>query len=311
MTKGSTVENAKPCVFSDYNFFSEFIRDLESAKSLVLIQSPFLAEKRVDFLTPYLKPCIVRGIRVCTFARIPTQRDLDTSTPDELKSRKEARNKLIALGAHFTLRRKGIEASSRSGLLGLNISRENAQGAIMNDTTVAKQIEGAKDSLGVITASALHNQLNKLTPDDWREAAALYSKGAAGAEGFYIDDDAAGKVTIHNDLTKAHKLADNSVWSATEDDIDTIGHYAFDGTMAVTAGTGVVAAVVGATSGMGLVDAVTLGIGAGAEILIPASLVAGAVGSVAVGVDQVRNYYRKSLAEQDVNTAPQLTFQSN
>ena len=80
----------------------------------------------------------------------------------------------------------------------------------MEVKSIVDTIEHSRDQFGVITGNALRNQLDGMSANDWREAANIYSKSAKNTDGFYITDDAGGHVTIHNDMTKAHELADNS-----------------------------------------------------------------------------------------------------
>src|SRR5271155_1573798 len=89
----------------------------------------------------------------------------------------------------------------------------------MKTQDIVKNIDAAKDKFGVVTHDAVHKLLNGFTTDDWRQASQIFSKSAAANnDGFYIDDTADGKVTIHNDMNYAHQIADNSVMKTTIDD---------------------------------------------------------------------------------------------
>jgi hypothetical protein len=175
----------------------------------------------------------------------------------------------------------------------------------MSDTDVTQKIEDAKDGVGVITTTALHNQLGELTPADWREAAAVFSKTSTDADGFYIEDDN-GKVTIHNDLREAKQLASNSVFTETLEDAKWIG-----GIVAATT-SGWFASVASTellpSEGLAMAPA-SYGAAfatAGSSAVI-AGEVLGAAGAVVVAGDLGRNYFRKSHAQEDIRTAPVLT----
>jgi hypothetical protein len=75
---------------------------------------------------------------------------------------------------------------------------------------IGSALDGAKDHSGVITADALHSQLNTLTGADWLAASKIYTKEKAGADGFYIEDNA-GQVTLHNDVRQLSSVANESV----------------------------------------------------------------------------------------------------
>jgi hypothetical protein len=187
----------------------------------------------------------------------------------------------------------------------------------MSNADLVRQIEEAKDSVGVITPASLHDQLNSLTANDWRQAAAIYSKSASGPDGFYIDDDASGKVTIHNDLTQAHKLADNSVLSATVDDAKVVGAVAVGATAVIAGSWGATLgldtwAAAGVGSGVGLLSSEVLTAGAVATgaALVTVGEVVGVISAAVLAGDMVRNYYRKSDAQEDIRNASGLSFQS-
>ena len=172
----------------------------------------------------------------------------------------------------------------------------------MTNSELTNKIESAKDSYGVITPGALHSQLTSLTPADWRAAAATYPKNNAnGADSFYITDDADGTVTIHNDLSALHEVADNSVVHTTLQDAKSIYED-------IAAGSGAFGVLMGVgrmlTSGASLPEAAA----AGGAYGIAAGIVLGAAGAVAVGGDLVRNSYRKSDAQEEIEEAQNVTL---
>jgi hypothetical protein len=92
-------------VFDEIEFYPEYGRDLRSAQALVLIQSPFLAPPRVEHLSPEIKSCVKRGVRICVFAQQP--QDWDNPNKElnaQVKKLETAMQMLRACGAHVTLR---------------------------------------------------------------------------------------------------------------------------------------------------------------------------------------------------------------
>lgn len=102
----------KPCpselVFDRYTFGNTFIRDLQHATSLVLIQSPYLDIQAMRPLLGPLKDCFERGVRVCVFIRQPKnwhRRDaMDPIESVDLKNVEHLVLMLESLGVHVTLR---------------------------------------------------------------------------------------------------------------------------------------------------------------------------------------------------------------
>jgi hypothetical protein len=172
----------------------------------------------------------------------------------------------------------------------------------MSSVELTNKIESAKDSYGVITPGALHAQLSSLTPADWREAAATYPKNAAAsADSFYIADDAQGTVTIHNDLSALHDVADNSVLHTTLQDAKSI----YEDIGIGSGGFGVLMGVGRfLTAGVSLPEAAAAGAASGVE----AGIALGVLGTVAVGGDLVRNSYRKSDAQEEIRQAQNVTL---
>ncbi len=170
----------------------------------------------------------------------------------------------------------------------------------MNNPEIVQTIEHSKDAVGMITANALHNQLGTLSPADWKEASVIYSQNSAPKDGFYINDDANGNVTIHNDLKKAHYYADNSVGQLTLNNGKQIlaGAATLEGIMTVSgAFTGaalgwVEGATVATVAGAGLA-------GLGTAALWTAPVVG--IGAAAVmAKDALVNYDRQATAQNEI-----------
>jgi hypothetical protein len=152
----------------------------------------------------------------------------------------------------------------------------------MNNADISQRIEKSRDSVGVVTADAIHNQLNSFTPADWKQAASIYSQhDAAPNNGFWIDDKN-GQVTIHNNLEQAQKYSQESVVQASADYLKnyaslTVGMTASE---ALLVG-GLMGAIV--ASDTGLAAGVAAGVTIGVAALPWAATVTGAImGSLAV-----------------------------
>jgi hypothetical protein len=193
----------------------------------------------------------------------------------------------------------------------------------MNNQELQHKIESAEDTFGVVTPNAIHDQLNSLTPADWRQAAQLYKPNASAPNGFHITDDASGKVTVHNDIRSAQADA-NSPLNATVNDAKSAGDWALGAVGiggAASAGWGIfnmtqtAAALSEYGAYMGWGGGVAAGdlLATGAVAAGEAALVAGAVigaGAAAVGAgDLARNALNQSQAKSDVATASSFSWQ--
>lgn len=85
-------------VFDEKTFYARFVTDLEDAKALVLIQSSYLSESRIDKLEHSIQSCVRRGVCVCTFVQEPR--------PDSNQYRAVSlgRERLRAMGVHVSSR---------------------------------------------------------------------------------------------------------------------------------------------------------------------------------------------------------------
>ena len=99
------IMNAK--TFKEEDFYLALAKDLAKARGLVLIQSPYLALRRITTLRTALVGCIKRRVRVCTFVRNPSQSTADSAKDAETTAEQEtmdAANVLLSLGVHVTFR---------------------------------------------------------------------------------------------------------------------------------------------------------------------------------------------------------------
>lgn len=94
-------------IYDENTFYDAFELDLENAKGLVLIQSPFLRISKINKLRYQLERTIRRGVRICVFAQEPLgwQDHKKVSNP-EMKPIEGAIELLQSLQIHTTLRKR-------------------------------------------------------------------------------------------------------------------------------------------------------------------------------------------------------------
>ncbi|MFZ8302566.1 hypothetical protein ACO1K9_13935, partial [Staphylococcus aureus] len=61
----------QPTVYTQREFYRQFYNDITNAKALVLIQSPYVSEKRIERFTPYFERCREKHVQVCAFIQQP------------------------------------------------------------------------------------------------------------------------------------------------------------------------------------------------------------------------------------------------
>jgi phosphatidylserine/phosphatidylglycerophosphate/cardiolipin synthase-like enzyme len=60
-------------LFDEKTFYSAFIKDLESCKKEVYIESPYITSKRADMLIPVFKRLLSQGVRIYVMTRDPKE----------------------------------------------------------------------------------------------------------------------------------------------------------------------------------------------------------------------------------------------
>lgn len=93
-------------IYSHKDFYSKLEFDLRNSRYLVLIQSPFLAVRRINSLRPLLEECVERGVKVCVFTQQIEHRYLSEKEFEQKCSELEhASQRLLSVGVHVnTLR---------------------------------------------------------------------------------------------------------------------------------------------------------------------------------------------------------------
>lgn len=177
----------------------------------------------------------------------------------------------------------------------------------MDNKELTNKIEGAKDDLGVVTQSAFQNQLASLSPQDWQQAANIYSKDAPNSNGFYIDDSSSGQITIHNDMTQAKAAAAGSVIGDTINDAKKLG-------LDLAAGGATAAGMVGLSGatlafgveGAALSTSAAFGASCAATIAVPMAAGLAVVGAGVLGVEAGQNIRRHAEALPDLQLSAEV-----
>lgn len=63
-------------LYSEQSFYPAFIADVNRARSLLIIESPFITRKRMGLLYPTLKKAARRGVRIVINTRDPQYHDI-------------------------------------------------------------------------------------------------------------------------------------------------------------------------------------------------------------------------------------------
>lgn len=61
---GDSMNIAGSKLYDQKDFYNSFVRDLERARTLVVIESPFMTQKRINMLLPALERLRLRGVTV-------------------------------------------------------------------------------------------------------------------------------------------------------------------------------------------------------------------------------------------------------
>ena len=71
----------KPCpilasrLFSEKSFYPTFVTDMREASTSIVIESPFISQRRLDRLCPVLDKALRRGVRIVVNTRSPAEHD--------------------------------------------------------------------------------------------------------------------------------------------------------------------------------------------------------------------------------------------
>lgn len=71
----TTVPLLKSQLYDEKSFFTAFARDLKSARHTIIIESPFITTRRLDWLYPMLESATKRGVRILINTRDPACHD--------------------------------------------------------------------------------------------------------------------------------------------------------------------------------------------------------------------------------------------
>lgn len=97
-------------IFDSEEFWPAFTSDLRQARARLILQSPFVASRRLKFLSKQLRSLANQGIPVCAFIQEPRSRnvsptDLDAEASYSLQEFNLAIEMLKSWGVHVNLRR--------------------------------------------------------------------------------------------------------------------------------------------------------------------------------------------------------------
>ncbi|HYM65502.1 MAG TPA: phospholipase D-like domain-containing protein [Candidatus Sulfotelmatobacter sp.] len=71
-------------LFDDKTFYAAFLKDLNTAKSEIIIESPFITKERTEGLIPVINRLLARNVKIYIFTRDPKEHDqfLETQSED-------------------------------------------------------------------------------------------------------------------------------------------------------------------------------------------------------------------------------------
>jgi phosphatidylserine/phosphatidylglycerophosphate/cardiolipin synthase-like enzyme len=62
-------------LFDEKTFYSAFLRDLEGCRSEVIIESPYITNKRAEMLIPIFDSLLLKGVKIYVMTRDPQEHD--------------------------------------------------------------------------------------------------------------------------------------------------------------------------------------------------------------------------------------------
>ena len=62
-------------LFDEKTFYSAFLRDLESCRNEVIIESPYITSKRAELLIPIFESLLLRGVKIYVMTRDPKEHE--------------------------------------------------------------------------------------------------------------------------------------------------------------------------------------------------------------------------------------------
>lgn len=68
-------ELTKPILYDEDTFYKKFVRDLSEAKEEVIIESPFITQKRLTVLKPTLEKLVQKGVQIFVITKSPEEHD--------------------------------------------------------------------------------------------------------------------------------------------------------------------------------------------------------------------------------------------
>lgn len=75
LRQGSQDELASSLLFNERTFYTQFKQDLERARKEIVIESPFMTNRRVNSLLHSLRKAVQRGVRITVNTREPEEHE--------------------------------------------------------------------------------------------------------------------------------------------------------------------------------------------------------------------------------------------
>lgn len=143
-SKSNNQDILKSGLYCEKSFYSAFVRDLRSAKSEVLIESPFIACKRTESLLPVLRKLTRRGVKVRINTRNPAHHDKELRI-QAWQSIKMLRNVGVKVRFYNDMRHRKLAVIDKTVLWegSLNIMSQSYSKEVMrrtNSIELAKQM---------------------------------------------------------------------------------------------------------------------------------------------------------------------------
>jgi len=88
---------------TEKDFYNTFLKDLDNCKSEVIIESPFITSKRMEYLQPVFQRLLNKGIKIHIITRDPAEHDENfkhQSTNEILKYKEFGINIVLVRGYH-------------------------------------------------------------------------------------------------------------------------------------------------------------------------------------------------------------------
>lgn len=138
-SKSKSHDILKSGLYCEKSFYGAFVRDLRTAKTEVLIESPFMAYKRTQSLLPIFRKLTRRGVRIRINTRNPRHHDRELCI-QAWQSIKMLRNAGVKVRFYDDMRHRKLAVIDREVLWegSLNIMSQSFSKEVMRRTHSAE-----------------------------------------------------------------------------------------------------------------------------------------------------------------------------